>query len=154
MDLIFRNVRIADGKPLTDVAVHNGKVAIISPGITVRARQEVQGNGNVLMPAFVEGHLHLEKAYVMHRKVNRTGTLKEAIAVTAELKPMLTREDILERSTQVLRSLVQAGTTHVRAHAEFDPSQGFTGFDVVLELRKKFRDMIDIQSFIWSVGQK
>ena len=145
MDLIFRNVRIADGKPLTDVAVHNGKVAIISPGITVRARQEVQGNGNVLMPAFVEGHLHLEKANVMHRKVNRTGTLKEAIAVTAELKPMLTWEDILERSTQVLRSLVQAGTTHVRAHAEFDPSQGFTGFDVVLELRKKFRDMIDIQ---------
>ena len=116
MDLIFRNVRIADGKPLTDVAVHNGEVAIISPGITVRARQEVQGNGNVLMPAFVEGHLHLEKANVMHRKVNRTGTLKEAIAVTAELKPMLTREDILERSTQVLRSLVQSSTTSARAN--------------------------------------
>ena len=40
---------------------------------------------------------------------------------------------------------MQAGTTHVRAHAEFDPVQGFTGFDVVLELRDTLRDVIDIQ---------
>ncbi|HEN8798387.1 TPA: amidohydrolase family protein [Pseudomonas putida] len=145
MDLIFRNVRITDGQPTMDVAIDKGKIACISPAITLPAKQEVQGNGNVLMPAFVEGHLHLEKAHVMQRKANRSGTLKEAIAVTAELKPTLTQEDIFERSTQVLRSLVQAGTTHVRAHAEFDPTQGFTGFDVVLELRKKFREVIDIQ---------
>lgn len=145
MDLIFRNVRIADGQPSMDVAVHNGKIVSISPKIAAQAGQEIQGGGNVLMPSFVEGHLHLEKANVMHRRANRSGTLQEAIAVTAQLKPTLTREDILERSTQVLRSLVQAGTTHVRAHAEFDPTQGFTGFDVVLELREKFRGIIDIQ---------
>ena len=145
MDLIFRNVRIDDSLPLTDVAVLDGKIVQIAPTIAVQATQEVQGNGNVLIPGFVEGHLHLEKANVMHRKANRSGTLQEAIAVTAELKPTLTREDILERSTQVLRALVQAGSTHVRAHAEFDPSQGFTGLDVVLELRERFRDVIDIQ---------
>lgn len=145
MDLIFRNVRIADGQPSMDVAVHNGKIVSIAPKIAAQAGQEIQGGGNVLMPSFVEGHLHLEKANVMHRRANRSGTLQEAIAVTAQLKPTLTREDILERSTQVLRSLVQAGTTHVRAHAEFDPTQGFTGFDVVLELREKFRGIIDIQ---------
>lgn len=145
MDIIFRNVRIDDAQPLQDVAVHNGKIAQIAPTIARHATQEIEGNGNVLIPGFVEGHLHLEKANVMQRKANRSGTLKEAIAVTAALKPTLTREDILERSTQVLRALVQAGSTHVRAHAEFDPVQGFTGLDVVLELREKFRDIIDIQ---------
>ncbi len=145
MDIIFRNVRIDDAQPLLDVAVHNGKIAQIAPAIAARAAQEVEGNGNVLIPGFVEGHLHLEKANVMQRKANRSGTLKEAIAVTAALKPTLTREDILERSTQVLRALVQAGSSHVRAHAEFDPAQGFTGLDVVLELRERFRDVIDIQ---------
>ena len=145
MDLIFRNVRIDDARPLVDVAVRNGEIAAISENIAASAGQEIQGNGNVLIPGFVEGHLHLEKANVMHRRSNRSGTLKEAIAVTAELKPTLTREDILERSTQVLRALVQSGSTHVRAHAEFDPSQGFTGLDVVLELRERFRDVIDIQ---------
>ena len=145
MDLIFRHVRIDDARPLMDVAVNNGKIIETAPNISAHARQEIQGHGNVLIPGFVEGHLHLEKAHVMHRQANRSGTLKEAIAVTAQLKPTLTRDDILERSTQVLRALVQAGTTHVRAHAEFDPVQGFTGFDGVLELREKFRDVIDIQ---------
>lgn len=145
MDLIIRNVRIDDIKPLMDVAVHNGKITEIAPAITRKASQEIQGNGNVLIPGFVEGHLHLEKANVMQRKANRSGTLREAIAVTAALKPTLTREDIRERSLQVLRALVQAGTTHVRAHAEFDPAQGFTGLDVVLELREALRDVIDIQ---------
>ncbi|AKE61778.1 amidohydrolase family protein [Citrobacter farmeri] len=145
MDLIFRQVNIKDGSPRVDVAIKNGKIAEIAPSISAPAKQEVQGNGNVLLPGFVESHLHLEKAFIMNRKANRSGTLKEAIAVTAALKPTFTREDILERSTQVLRALVQAGSTHVRAHAEFDPSQGFTGFDVVLELRDKFKDIIDIQ---------
>ncbi|MFJ4156628.1 amidohydrolase family protein [Pseudomonas sp. NPDC089752] len=145
MDMIFRNVRIDDAQTLVDVGVQGGKIVAVEPAIAARARQEVEGNGNVLIPGFVEGHLHLEKANVMERRANRSGTLKEAIAVTAALKPTLTREDILARSTQVLRALVQAGSTHVRAHAEFDPSQGFTGLDVVLELREKFREFIDIQ---------
>lgn len=145
MDLIFRNVRIADAQPLVDVAVQAGKIAEIAQHIATTAAHEIQGDGKVLLPGFVEGHLHLEKANVMQRKANRSGTLKEAIAVTAELKPTLTREDIRERSIQVLRALVQAGTTHVRAHAEFDPAQGFTGLEVVLELREQFREVIDIQ---------
>ncbi|WP_039054750.1 amidohydrolase family protein [Enterobacter sp. Bisph1] len=145
MDLLFRNVRIDDAQPLTDVAVDNGKITAIAPNIPLQAKQEVQGEGKVLIPAFVEGHLHLEKANVMQRKANRSGTLQEAIAVTAALKPTLTGEDIRERSTAVLRALVQSGSTHVRAHAEFDPAQGFTGFDVVMELRESFREMIDIQ---------
>ena len=145
MDLIFRNVRIDDAQPLVDVAVQAGKIADIAQHIATTAAHEIQGDGKVLVAGFVEGHLHLEKANVMHRKANRSGTLKEAIAVTAELKPTLTREDIRERSIQVLRALVQAGTTYVRAHAEFDPAQGFTGLEVVLELREEFREVIDIQ---------
>jgi cytosine deaminase len=69
----------------------------------------------------------------------------EAIAVSASLKPTFTREDIEMRSRRVLRQLVGFGSTHVRAHAEFDPVQGFTGFDTVLDLRREFADVIDIQ---------
>lgn len=145
MDLIFRQVRINDKQQLMDIAIENGKIVEIASSVLSRAPQEVQGEGRVLIPSFVEGHLHLEKANLIERAPNRSGTLQEAIKVTAALKPTLTREDILERSTAVLRSLVLSGTTCVRAHAEFDPDQGFTGFDVIIELREKFKDIIDIQ---------
>lgn len=145
MDMIIRNVRIADDKPLVDVAIEGGKIAAIGEQLAMTSDSEIQGDGHVLIPSFVESHLHLEKAYVMDRKANRSGTLQEAIAVTAELKPTFTHEDIMERSRKVIRTLVQNGSTYVRAHAEFDPGQGFTGFDAVMQLKNEFKDVIDIQ---------
>lgn len=144
-DTLIRQVRIDDNKPLVDVAIADGKIIAIDEHCALQAKQEIQGNGNVLIPGLVESHLHLEKAFVMDRKANRSGTLQEAIAVTAELKPTFTYEDIMERSHRVIRELVKNGSTHVRAHAEFDPGQGFTGFDAVLELREKYKGIIDIQ---------
>ncbi len=145
VDMIIRNVRIDDAKPLLDVAIKDGKIVAIEENTALTATNEIQGEGHVLIPSFVESHLHLEKAFVMDRKANRSGTLQEAIAVTAELKPTFTYDDIMERSRKVIRALVQNGTTYVRAHAEFDPGQGFTGFDAILQLREEFKGIIDIQ---------
>ncbi len=145
MDLVFRKARLADAAPLMDVAIAQGRIADIGPQLACRGKTEIDAAGRVLIPGLVESHLHLEKAFVMERKPNRSGTLMEAIAVTASLKPTFTREDIEARSRRVLRQLVGFGSTHVRAHAEFDPAQGFTGFDTVLDLRREFADVIDIQ---------
>jgi cytosine deaminase len=145
MDLIFRNARIDDRSTLADVGIAGGRIVAVAPGLAAAAGEEIDAAGRVLLPGLVESHLHLEKAFVMDRKPNRSGTLMEAIAVTAALKPTFTREDIEARSRRVLKQLVVSGTTHVRAHAEFDPSQGFTGFDTVLALREEYRGLIDIQ---------
>ncbi len=145
MDLIIRQARLTDGSPLQDVAVERGRYVQISPRVEAHGDVEIDAAGRVLIPGLVESHLHLEKAFVMDRQPNRSGTLMEAIAVTAALKPTFTREDIEARSRRVLKLLVGHGSTHVRAHAEFDPAQGFTGFDTVLDLKREYRDIIDIQ---------
>lgn len=146
MDLIIRRARLADDAPLVDVAISGGRFAAIEPRLAaLQAREDFDADGRVLIPGLVDGHLHLEKALVMDRKPNRSGSLEEAIAVTGSLKPTFTREDIEDRSCRVLRMLVAHGTTHVRAHAEFDPVQGFTGLDAVLDLKREWRDVIDIQ---------
>ena len=145
MDLVFRQARLDDAAPLMDVAIAGGKIAGIGPKLECQGITEIDAKGRVLIPGLIESHLHLEKAFVKDRKPNRSGTLMEAIAVTASLKPTFTREDIKARSRRVLRQLVGFGSTHVRAHAEFDPTQGFTGFDTVLELRREFAGIIDIQ---------
>ncbi|AQS41732.1 MAG: Putative amidohydrolase [Candidatus Tokpelaia hoelldobleri] len=145
MDIIIRNVCLEDGSPLQDVAVKDGKIADIAPEIVATAGREINAGGRVLIPGLVESHLHLEKAFIMDRRPNRSGTLWEAIDITKELKPTFTREDILERSQRVIRQVVRFGTTHIRAHAEFDPSQGFTGFDAICDLREQYKGIIDIQ---------
>lgn len=145
MDLIIRQARLSDDAALMDIAIEGGRFVQIAPRVDAAAATEVEAAGRVLIPGLVESHLHLEKAFVMDRKPNRSGTLMEAIAVSASLKPTFTREDIEARARRALKLLVSHGSTHVRAHAEFDPAQGFTGFDTVMDLKQEYRDIIDIQ---------
>jgi cytosine/creatinine deaminase len=145
MDLLLRQVRLSDDMPLVDVGIHNGIIEEIAPCIERAAARIVTAEGRVLIPGVIEGHLHLDKALIAERKPNRSGTLKEAIAVTAELKPTFTKEDVRERAEKTLRMAIQNGVTHMRTHSEFDPAGGFTGFEVILELKEKYKDVIDLQ---------
>lgn len=145
MDLIIRNARISDEQPLADVGIEGGVIVAMAPGLPGQGVREIVAGGRVLLPGLVESHLHLEKALIMERGPNRSGTLAEAIRVTAALKPTFTREDIHTRARAVLKRLIAAGVTHMRAHSEFDPGQGFTGFDVTMGLKDEFRGALDIQ---------
>jgi cytosine deaminase len=145
MDLLLKQVRLQDGEALQDVAIDNGKISKIAPEITTEANKVIEGQGRVLIPGFVESHLHLDKALIAERKPNKSGTLKEAIEVTAALKPTFTEEDIYDRAKRTLEMLIAHGTTALRTHAEFDPSQGFTGFKTVMKLKEEYKELIDIQ---------
>ncbi|WZU01040.1 hypothetical protein MGH68_16440 [Erysipelothrix sp. D19-032] len=146
MDLIFKQVRIDQDGALKDVAVEDGKIVAIEDTIDTSATRVVDGRGRVLVPGFVESHTHLDKALIANRKPNLSCTLKEAIEVTASLKPTFSAEDIYTRAKTALQELIiPNGVTFMRTHAEFDPSQGFTGFEVIMKLKEEFKDYIDIQ---------
>lgn len=145
MDLIVKNAVVPGYENPVDVGVEGDRIAVVASGLPSEAERVIEADGRVLVPGLVESHIHLDKAYIMDRMPNKSGTLKEAIAVTAQLKPSFTKEDVVERSERVLRAMVSHGTTHIRTHAEFDPAQGFTGFDTVMEMRERFRDVVDMQ---------
>lgn len=146
MDLIFRNVRLSQDEALVDVAIKDGIIAKIGQGISDDAKEVVDGEGRVLIPGLVESHIHLDKALIADRKENKSGTLQEALSVTASLKPTFTSEDIYDRATRVLKEMIiPNGVTYMRTHAEFDPEQGFTGFDVIMKIKEEFKHLIDIQ---------
>ena len=145
MDILLKNVRLNDGESLKDVAIQDGKISAIEETITETADRVIDAEGRVLIPGFVESHLHLDKALIADRKPNNSGTLKEAISVTAELKPTFTKEDIYDRAKRTLDMIIPFGVTAIRTHSEFDPAQGFTGFEVILKLKEEYKNLVDIQ---------
>ncbi len=145
MDILIKNAKLPGYEGQRDVAVENGLIKDIAPRIDAQAARVIDAEGKVLIPGLVDSHIHFDKAYIMDRLPNKSGTLMEAIQVTAKLKPTFTKEDVVERATRALFSLARHGTTHIRTHAEFDPAQGFTGFETVMELKEKYREIMDIQ---------
>lgn len=144
-DLVIKNARINDGETLKTIGIKEGRISQITENSIEEVKKTIDAKGNVVIPGFVEGHIHLDKALIAERKPNQSGTLQEAIKVTAELKPTFTKEDIEERAKKALEMLIVNGVTTVRTHAEFDPAQGFTGFETIMKLKDEYRELIDIQ---------
>lgn len=145
MDILIKNARLSDDQSLTDIAIEAGKISKIAPSIEGEATRVIDTEGRVVIPGLVESHIHLDKALIASRKPNKSGTLKEAIEVTAELKPTFTKEDIYDRAKKVLDMIIPNGVTAIRTHSEFDPAQGFTGFEVILKLKEEYKKFVDIQ---------
>ncbi|MDU6523429.1 MAG: amidohydrolase family protein, partial [Enterococcus sp.] len=145
MDLLIKQARLNDGEALQDIAIDQGKIVEIAPEIKDSAKEVIEANGRVLIPGLVESHIHLDKALIADREPNKSGTLKEAIHVTAKLKPTFTEEDVYTRAKQALEMIIRRGATTVRTHSEFDPAQGFTGFNMIMKLKEEYKDLIDMQ---------
>jgi cytosine deaminase len=142
-DLILRGARL-DGHPV-DVAVSDGRIARVAPGIEGSAGREVDAGGRLLSPPFVESHVHLDATLTAGQpRWNGSGTLFEGIQIWSERKKEISREDVIERATRLLRWQAAQGVLHVRTHADTtDPE--LTGLKALLELREKVRSWIDVQ---------
>jgi len=145
MEMIIRRVRISDEQPLVDIGIADGRIVAIEEKIEKKVDEEIDAEGRVALPGFIEAHLHLEKAFLHRRMPARFGTLEEAIRVTGILKSKQEREDVLDRSRQVLDMAIKNGTTLVRAHPDVDPIQGLIGVETALQLKEEYRDLLDLQ---------
>jgi cytosine deaminase len=85
-DLVVRAVRMPGAPDLADIGVVGDRITHIQSHLDGTAGFEIDGQGRVAIPGLVEPHLHLDKALLAQRAPNRSGTLEEAIQVTAQLK--------------------------------------------------------------------
>lgn len=145
MELILKNAIVDASNQIVDIAIDKGIIQKIEPNIIGKADRVYDCGGRVVIPGLVESHLHLDKALIANRLPNKSGTLKEAIEVTGKLKSTFTKEDVLARASEAIEMLIKNGTTYVRTHAEFDPLGGFHGFETIMALKEKYKEVIDIE---------
>jgi cytosine deaminase len=144
-DLVFRNARLGDAEDrAVDVGIRGGRIAAVGEGLPAGGPAEDVG-GRLVLPGFVETHIHLDKSCILGRCNCTEGTLTEAVAAVAAAKRGFTEEDVLERAAQTLERSILQGTTRMRTHVEVDPRIGLTSVRALLELRKAYRWAIDIE---------
>ncbi|CAN7683603.1 amidohydrolase family protein [Paenibacillus sp. LjRoot153] len=76
--------------------------------------------GKILLPGFVDSHMHLDKAFSLTTVENISGTLEEAVRNYSAASPTFSKDEIKAR---MMRSALQAlsfGTTHIRTHLDFN----------------------------------
>ncbi|WP_323794846.1 amidohydrolase family protein [Nisaea sp.] len=145
MELTLRNVRLAaEPAQVLDVGVDNGKIAAIG-GELPDGSLTLDLEGRLLLPGFVETHIHLDKSCILHRCTSEKGDLAEAISEVARLKSGFTEQDVAERAGRTLRKCVVNGTTRMRTHVEVDPVIGLRGFEGVKQAIADLAWAIDVE---------
>ena len=147
LDLVLQSARLAgDDTGLVDLGIAGGKiVAIETAGRLTNAGEILALDGKLIMPGFVETHIHLDKSCVIDRCRIIEGTLQEAIAETARVKGVFTEDDISIRARRTLEKAIAAGTQYMRTHVEVDPRIGLKGFHAVRRIAREYAWAIDVE---------
>ena len=144
-DLILRNARIAGrGAAPFDIGIASGKIAEIADEVVADGPEENIG-GRLVVPGFVETHIHLDKSCILDRCRSSEGTLQEAIAQVAAAKRAFTEDDVYARGRRTLEQAIVQGTTRMRTHVEVDPRIGLRSFAAIRRLKRDYAWAIDLE---------
>jgi cytosine deaminase len=142
-ELILRGGMIAGAQQ--DLAMHQGRIRQIAPRLFTPAQTTLDISAKLVLPGFVESHIHPDKAFIADRTsgVSREGPTPQALV--AELKKKFTVEDIYERARRVMLSAIRHGCTAMRAHVEIDAFVDLRGVAALQRVQAECADVLDLQ---------
>ncbi|WP_245926286.1 cytosine deaminase [Sulfoacidibacillus thermotolerans] len=144
-DLLIRKARMLDSHELVDIGIRDGVIVEIAPHSHEKAKEEIDAKENVLLPPFVESHIHLDSVLTAGEpRYNESGTLFEGIQVWTERKSSLSVEDVMKRALVALKWQVAQGILHVRTHVDVcDPN--LTALKALLKVRESVAPYLQLQ---------
>ena len=138
-----------EGLARVDVSVAGSRIAAISVHDPALAAQDgdIDAQGAIVMPCFVDAHVHLDKGHIWPRAPNPDGTFAAALAaVGADRDARWSAADVRARMEFGLKCAFAHGTAAMRTHLDSVGPQTRISWPVFAELREKWAGRIDLQA--------
>ncbi|MEV8634096.1 amidohydrolase family protein [Streptosporangium sp. NPDC051023] len=131
-----------------DIVIDGELVTAVEPeGTAVReGARVIDLAGSLLLPAFVEGHAHLDKTFLGAAWQPRVpgSTVRERVEIERAMRRSLT-VPVRDRALALVEQMVGYGTGHIRSHVDIDLDLGLSGLHALLEVREQCADRVTIQ---------
>lgn len=155
-DLLLTNARVffplGYSRPLMDIAIFNGKIVEVGCALNaVEAIKTLDVRGNVVMPGFVDVHLHGDTAYTA-----ADGSAHAQIqAYKSEYATLRRRykdkgrdeiaEDMYQRTVRLLSNCAAKGTTAAKLQISFDSPWSRSAMDAYRAAKAEVRHYMDVR---------
>src|SRR3990172_6638615 len=146
---LLRGIRTLDGG-LFNLAIEGEDIKSITPSsdrstLTPPGATVLSGDGLLVFPAFVDIHIHLDKAFLRDDLPETDGTLESAIRTSRARKTRYTPDEVAVRATRLIHSSIAAGVTRIRTHVDVDSNAGLVAIQGVLLAAARCADICDLQ---------
>jgi len=131
---------------VADVLIEGERIARIGPGVGAGVADALDGAGKLLLPAFIDGHVHLDKVLIRDELREHDGTLAGAIGAIHERKRRYTVADVRDRARTVIEESVRLGTTRLRSHVDVDTIGGLLPLEGVMAAASDCADIAEVRT--------
>ena len=148
-ETMFTNALLADGRR-AHVVVDDGHIAAVLPEdqLVPAVRQTIDLDGAMLVPGFVEGHIHLDTSFygdAWKPHLPNTNGFDVHERVAFQNQNMANAAPMAERARNQLDLCIAQGSTSMRSHVMVDGTVGLGHLESLLAVREDYRHLIDIQ---------
>lgn len=150
----------ADGLVRADLDIAGGRITDISAATgTAAAAADIDLEGSMVWPCFVDLHTHIDKGHIWPRQRNPNGTRAGALSSTeSDRRANWSAEDVRTRMNFSLECAWSHGTAALRTHIDSTPPQHGISWPVFAEMRESWAGRIDLQAVclepIWGYADK
>ncbi|WP_321817686.1 MULTISPECIES: amidohydrolase family protein [unclassified Paraburkholderia] len=141
-----------DGAPaLATIEIEGGVIGAVrsdrqsGPDRRLPSGASIDLQGALVLPALVEAHAHLDKAYTRGRLGALAPGLLPAIAAMHEDRANWTDDDLLQRANRALEAAWSAGVTHLRTHVDWWDAGAPRAWQLFGELAQTWRTRMRLE---------
>lgn len=147
MNYVLKDAYFPFTNELKDIYIKEGIIEKIEKSIKPEdlGTRVINLENRMVINGFVDGHMHLDKALIGEKIINKSGTLYEAIEIMSKYKHNMTKEDVKERAKKVIELSFKNGTRFLRTHVDVDDKIQLKSVEAILELKEEYREFVDIQ---------
>ncbi|MDQ1618547.1 MAG: cytosine/creatinine deaminase [Actinomycetota bacterium] len=129
-----------------DVLIEGETVSAIGPGAGASAPDRIDADGGLLLPAYIDTHIHLDKVLIRDHLAENDGTLRGAIESIHAAKRAYTTAEVRRRARAVIEASVLTGTTRLRSHVDVDTVGGLVPLEGVLAAARDCAGVAEVQT--------
>jgi cytosine/creatinine deaminase len=142
---VLTGAKLLDGV-ITNVLITDGTITAVGEDVGAPDGAEtVDLGGYVLLPAAVEPHAHIDKAFLAEIVVNETGDLYGAIDAMHRSRHLTNLDDTIERAERAARLMAANGFSAVRSHADTTQENRLESVEALAEVKRRVAGVIDIE---------
>jgi len=149
IDFLIKNARTMKDDEPVDFAIDQGKIVACDQNLHTPANQELDVGDRLVIPGFVDPHVHLDIALMNSWSVpgrqERIFDPREANDDIERRRKNFTREGIINRAKAALELASRHGVTTVRAQCHIDTEVGLKHLHALNEVKEAYAGRVSVQ---------